>query len=60
MEIIKIEREAIVLDRVERENLMQLILYCRHRLTEHKGNNGLCKSGIKLGFVSYLIENLRG
>jgi len=57
MDKIKIQKEAIVLDNKEREKLIILLQYCKHRLKKHDAT-GLHKIGITLDFVEYLLNNL--
>ena len=35
METIKVEREALLLDKTEKEKLLTIIRYCHHRRTNH-------------------------
>lgn len=57
MEIVKIEREALILDTKEKEKLLQLIKYCRHRVSEHCGT-GISGSAKLANFIDYMIKNL--
>jgi len=57
MEKIKIEKEAIVLDKEESRKLIECLNYCYHRLTKHK-DTGLAKIGIDKDFVEYMRKNL--
>lgn len=56
MEIIKIEKEAFVLDKEEKEKLIACLLYCKHRLEKHDSGLEHLKGG--LAFVLYMIEQL--
>ena len=58
MEIIKVEREALVLDEKEKERLKECLRYCKHRQEKHpdsgiSGCHGLYK------FITYMLENLK-
>ena len=57
MEKIKIEKEAIVLDEIEKSKLIALLKYCRHRLINHS-NSGIQECGVENSFVDYLLKNL--
>ena len=56
MDKIKIEKEALVLDTKEKENLVSVLKYFKHRATQHQysgaGSLNLDK------FVDYMIANL--
>ena len=57
MEKIKIEREAILLDKDELDKLYQCLKYCKHRLVEHS-ESGLEKAGVPVKFIDYLLKVL--
>jgi hypothetical protein len=57
MEIIKIEREAIVLDAAEKAKLKYCLDYCCHRLMAHRGT-GLHKIKGLPEFVEYMRKQL--
>ena len=56
MDKIKIEREALVLDEKEKQNLLQVLKYFKHGAYNHSCSGALV---LNLGkFVDYMIENL--
>lgn len=57
MEKIKIEKEAFVLDAVEKNKLIQLLKYCRHRFEFHL-DCGIHQMAVEPSFIDYLLKNL--
>ncbi len=55
MDIIKIEKEAFVLDGAERKKLLACLQYCKHRIKKHNAVN----KGFDEKFVDYFIGFLK-
>jgi len=53
MEVIKIEREAFMLDQIEKNKLLACLRYCKHRSLKHFKNNA---GDIK--FIEYMVLHL--
>lgn len=61
MEIIEIQKKALVLDEDEIKKLRIAFEYLQHRIVKHRDKQGvgwMCQSGTDLDFVEYILIKL--